>query len=385
LKKVGIIENVQPLRSKSTGEHYSSEEIMSSVGGNSGNLAFIHGAKKILANPLVKINWDTPPTFVEKEVDHIVICCANQLGSHVDLGGWADRIQNFSKPVTLLGLGVQSPNFNEFPELPEGTKFFLKVVVEHNVDKVSNIGVRGEYTKSFLETQKVASIAVGCPSLHISEISNLGRNLYDKHETDTIKKILVAAGNPFDILSSSIEPTLVDLVNKLDGAYVIQHPLTMLKFLNQERHLISEDTLKRFSKVYDTPDINEIFKWFKDKGVFFTNCLDWIDFIKKYNFALGPRYHGIALALQSGVPGVVIAIDARTRELCEGTGVPYVLYEEISSLNYNELLEKTAWTKEIATRFDKFRIAKSQMYFDFLNSQMLTPSNHLKILMNSHI
>ncbi|MEC3905328.1 hypothetical protein VOF77_23985, partial [Leclercia adecarboxylata] len=108
----------------------------------------------------------------------------------------------------------------------------------------------------------------------------------------------------------------------------------------------------------------------------------WMLALKRSDFILGPRYHGVALGLQAGVPGTVIAIDSRTTELCQGTGIKYLNLEDTLTMNAEDIIIKSKWSEEDATIFDERRKIAAIGYIDFLKSNMLEPSNHLVSLIN---
>ncbi len=134
MKRVGLIDNLQDLPGflSKTYEIATSSQVMAATGGNTGNLAFVYAVKKIIANPIRRVQWNSKPATLRDHVDHLVICCANQLGVHVDLGGWADRLEQFQLPVTLIGLGIQSDSMDKNPEIPDGTLKFLNIVKKLN-------------------------------------------------------------------------------------------------------------------------------------------------------------------------------------------------------------------------------------------------------------
>ena len=52
--------------------------------------------------------------------------------------------------------------------------------------------------------------------------------------------------------------------------------------------------------------------------------------MRKFDFVVGPRFHGVMLAMQAGIPGGVIAHDSRTLELCQTMGIPVRDHKEIA-------------------------------------------------------
>lgn len=355
---------------------------MAATGGNTGNVAFVYAARKILGNHIARISWGMSPDEVRGNCDHLVICCANQIGKHADLGGWADRLESFGLPVTLLGLGAQSESPAVMPEIPEGTRRFLKVVEGLKFEGASNVAVRGAFTQTVLQKEGTEAIPTGCPSLHISPVRRLGQAVLKRQsEYTTPAAVAVAAGNPWHQRSAFLERTLVEIVNNKDGAYVLQHPESMLQFAVGEREGIKETTLARFLEVYGpTFDEASLLDWYRRKACFYVDAPNWMRALNRFDLVLGPRYHGVALAIQAGIPGTVITIDSRTEELCTGTGMKAIAINDAIELGAEELCEKAKWTEGDAEEFDNNRLVKGKRIIDFLNANGLRPSEHLTAL-----
>jgi polysaccharide pyruvyl transferase WcaK-like protein len=46
--------------------------------------------------------------------------------------------------------------------------------------------------------------------------------------------------------------------------------------------------------------------------------------LRRCDLTIGPRYHGVALALQAERGGVTVTIDSRTEEMCGQTDAPFM-------------------------------------------------------------
>jgi hypothetical protein len=57
-------------------------------------------------------------------------------------------------------------------------------------------------------------------------------------------------------------------------------------------------------------------------GFYDTN--QWRAWISTMKFSFGRRFHGVIVALQAGVPGLMIAVDDRMREMLDFTGLPCI-------------------------------------------------------------
>jgi hypothetical protein len=358
-------------------ETTDSKLLMSATGGNTGNVAFVHAVQSILADTYEVIDWSTDPKIVREKYSKIVVCCANQIGSHVDLCGWGDRLDAFGLPVVLIGLGAQSNEIGIIPEVPRGTIEFLKVVERLRTSEgESNIITRGEFSTSVLKHFGFDSSPFGCPSLLTSNKKNLGQ-LCLKNQNRNFKRVMVPSGNPFHP-SSVIEQKLVDLVNKYDGEYVLQHPHLIFSLLLDSNPDIDEHKLSLIKRVYPKFDkIDNLVDWLKAKSVFFADAPNWLNYSKKFTSAIGPRYHGIALPIQVGVPGKVIAIDSRTEELSYTTGIPFLKFKDVIDMEVDDLYQASLWNKEDADKLDFHRLVNNQNYIKFMESNELKPREHL--------
>ena len=103
-------------------------------------------------------------------------------------------------------------------------------------------------------------------------------------------------------------------------------------------------------------------------------------FLRKFDAAIGPRYHGVALAVQAGLPGCVITIDGRTEELCDSTRIKAIDIAEALEMPAEALLHACRWTKEDADALDEARRRQARAYAAFLRSNELVPSDHLNFL-----
>ena len=377
--RVGIIDNLADpaIFSDQRGFRLSGDDLSGAVGGNTGNVAFVFGVKLLLRNPTFRVSLATPPEELRKTVDQLVICCANQIGPHTDLGDWATRLEQFGLPVTLIGLGAQSDSLDEIPAIPRGTARFLELVTALRPEPTSsNIGVRGTLTQRTLNKNGFDSVRTGCPSLMISPNRLLGTAILERQRAAPFEKIAVAAGNPWHG-SARAEPRLVDVVDQYRGAYVIQHPVGMLQLAADATANLGGNLMEDLLAVYGRFDEQELRVWYRRNAYIFTDAPSWMRFLAKFDAAIGPRYHGIALALQAGVPGCVFTMDGRTDELCSETAVKSVPLEAVENEPLTSLVEAARWNVSDQELFDKRRSDKAKVLSDFVASNKMEPSSHL--------
>jgi hypothetical protein len=386
--KIGIITNLVQIEQfvKEKMATANPSEWMRATGGNTGNVAFVQGVQAILGDDINVVNWGDNPEAVNKYYDHLVICCANQIGAHVDLAGWADRLTCFDLPVTFIGLGAQSDEIGVIPDVPEGTLKFLEVASKLRRDASSpNIITRGSFTTEVLQSFGYDSAPLGCPSQFICPEKDLGEKCFKRQKSSKYPRIMTAAGNPWHP-SAVLEKVLVEIVNKYSGDYILQHPLALFQLASGEQNTLTISQQKRLKEVYSfIGDLDEVAQWFSSYSVFFADTQNWMQYSKHFSLVLGPRYHGVALPIQAGTPGKVIAIDSRTEELSLTTGVPVVKYAEVQDLSADELVESCYWTQDDAENYDNVREQNAAKYIPTLESNGLTASKHLKSLCSTSV
>ncbi|ESQ73894.1 polysaccharide pyruvyl transferase family protein [Asticcacaulis sp. AC402] len=380
-KRVGIIDNLADIRSFKELEAFEpvTKRYSAAVGGNTGNLAFVMGTKLSLGNRYAVTAWHENPDRVRQHFDHLVICCANQIGKHADLKGWGDRLDLFGLPVTLVGLGAQTTNYETEIEIPEGTRHFLSVVGKLNDSSQSNIGVRGDYTRGVLADIGFDSFVTGCPSLFISPDQTLGESIAAAEVSDTDAKIAVAAGNPYHPQTRALEGNLVDIVTATHGAYVIQHPDIMISLATGQFTEDDESKLPNVLEAYGGRfgSVEEMVRWFGRHAFAFYDGYSWIDFLRHYDAAIGPRYHGVAFAVQAKRPGLVVHIDNRTRELSVTTGIKSMAATDFKNVSVDEALRLVTWSREEGLAFDENRRMRADGLAKFLIDNNLSASDRL--------
>lgn len=382
-KRLAVVDNLAGISSFKDIEAWecSTARYSSAVGGNTGNIAFVLGAKLAIGDRQQVIGWGLDPTEAKKRFDHVVICCANQIGAHVDLGGWAKVLSAWSLPVTLIGLGAQTTNYEDSIDVPAGTKSFLSTVKSLRASTSPNIGVRGHYTQQVLESLGHDSVITGCPSLFISSDQQLGNTIASYDIEAESFRIVAAAGNPYHVASRKLEERLVALVDDTNGAYIVQHPDVMLSLASG---VTKEDLNPKVENILGAYggrfNLESIRRWMRKNAYSFYDAIGWIDFLRHYDFVLGPRYHGVALGVQAGRPSLCIHIDNRTRELASTTGIKSISINEFMEMGTADILAAVKWSMSEANQFDHNRIRLAKILHGFLTSNDLQPSDRLTTL-----
>ena len=104
----------------------------------------------------------------------------------------------------------------------------------------------------------------------------------------------------------------------------------MIRLSRSEFEDIDAKTLNLLNR-YIRPKLSPAdFKlWCRRNAVSFIDAASWMEALRNVDFVVGPRFHGVMLAMQAGTPGGVIAHDSRTLEMCQTMQIPVRHYKDI--------------------------------------------------------
>lgn len=300
------------------------------VGGNTGNMAFRYALASHVKNVRFS-HWHAPVQELRNAADVILLPLANQLGKHTDLESVAERIEAYGLPVVGIGLGAQSASSEVDITLTPGTQRWLRALLEGAPSAYPNVGVRGRYTQAQIEKLgfKGRVAVTGCPSNFINTKDNIAEKI-EKGFSRKPARIAVNAGIPYIPALEKIEQQLARLVTNVGGVYIVQHGIEMVHLARNEFDLMGKEKLEICRK-YIRPDLDteQFCVWARTYACAFFDVPSWMDYLKRFDFVVGTRFHGAMLAIQAGIPAAVIAHDSRTFEMCETMGIPVRFYKEI--------------------------------------------------------
>lgn len=355
----------------------STEELYRRVGHNTGNLAFQYAVFKHLGGNVKVIPQGAHPDLMNSTGDIAVLPAANQLGAHARHSTAAERFSQLDCTIVMIGLGAQSSLNNSVPVVPEPTIRWIKEISKRRSGRFPNISVRGLFTNSVLEHYGLAGQAVvlGCPSLFINPDPELGHQIASR--LGPIKRIAVVAGHQTRKHAARVEASLARLASATDGSYVGQSGLEIIRLTRGEAGRMPEEDLRQ-CRDYICPEMNleEFVRWTERYGRVFFDVPSWMEHYRRFDLVLGTRIHGVMLALQAGVPGLVVVHDSRTLELCEMMNVPHVLISDVASGIDRENLSEMI--KFDPATFDANRQVLADQYVKFLESNELYPASWLK-------
>lgn len=343
------------------------DELLRQSGGNTGNLLFCYALSRIFNTDAVSIPWGSNLEHLSPSSDRLVVPLANQLGAHVDLSQLAERFEKVNIPMVGVGLGAQGPIGGIDPAVvPEGTWRWLQTLVDRAPSTNPNLALRGEATLDVIRSRGLADhcVVTGCPSNFINPSASLGREIY-RRRANGLRRIAIAAGNPFLPQFRLLEQSLVGLLECSDGIYICQHPIDMVRFAQGDIKNITRANWQRY-RDYINPELSddEFLNWFRRYAHCFASVPEWISSLRHFDVVVGTRIHGIMAGFQAGVPSLCLCIDSRTLELCKTMGLPYVdandFRKGITREHIGDALREWDWRgyddirRKLASRFNLF-------------------------------
>lgn len=255
---------------------------------------------------------------VNADFDICVFTCANLLRKGLSADAEALVLANLDMPVVMLGIGIQK-RADLAASLPEGTRQLLRVLKK----KEHYFLTRGEETAQFLKNEGFSFVRpVGCPSIYLMP--------------DNVRSALAAlahvrVGQAKTVFSGYLgadRNTIAD-INALTAPdstayYVIQDEVLHFDmqiepdvngrvYNSASGQLIgntafkASEELKRALKLYAFYDTNQ-----------------WRAWSATMDFSFGRRFHGAIIALQAGVPSLMVSVDDRMREMLDFSGLPCI-------------------------------------------------------------
>lgn len=312
----------------------ATKDLYNLVGHNTGNLAFHYAINRLIGTVPRAIPWSSTPDVVNSAGEMGIMPCANQLGPHMNMGGLASVFKQINPNFIAIGLGAQGGvGHNDIPNLPEGTLAWLDALVSRAATKHPNITVRGDYTLKVLDHYGFGdkALSLGCPSLLINKSADHGVRLQERYK-QKIQKVAIAAGHPNWKNLSTLEASLIRMMEDTDGMYIVQATDEAVALSRNDFAIVNPEyiaKLKDYLKL--NLDESQFAQWVRRYFISFYNIPAWMEYLRRFDFVVGARIHGVMLAIQAGVPGLCIAHDSRIRELCEKSKIPFVMAEDVKN------------------------------------------------------
>lgn len=315
-KRIGVV-SISPAARDHRGLPF--ERFYESFGKNTGNYMFTQSMFRQFDADMEHIGFNYTIERVNKELDHIVIPAANWLNKTANWDFLTDNIKNTDVPISLIGIGLQA-HTKSIAEVKVSESAFN--FVRTLADRSPYISVRGDFTRDWLHSVGIKNVVTtGCPSLYM--------NLLNPRKNTTEGNGIVFQSTRYDLPRVFLDETSVNrelfaLAAKLNTHIIYQSEVEEMRYLlypEGEASAVGAET-KILPDLYRLDGICTAREYVMNKGRVFFDIQRWSDFVAQSNGVIGTRLHGSIVALNSGVPAVLLPHDSRTAEVAEFAKIP---------------------------------------------------------------
>lgn len=311
----------------------SLEDSFTTSGRNFGNILIGNGLTSNLSNAEIIPLSQARNSGDIKKCSRILIPAANFLWEGFDFGFLADELAETTLPITMIGLGSQSKDRVIKPKINAGTLRLIKLVSQRS----PSIGVRGHYTAELLCSLGITnSIPLGCPSFYTKGnlgIDNLPNIPFEDSSLNSLRTCIngsrrVARHSFFPSAMQQAENIILQHGILRNSPFIAQDEIDEIRLARGNQDVLLNDAASYFSSISPS-DVRD---YFKSKTIYFTDFNPWSEFVRSYDLVLGTRFHGCLIALLSGTPSLLVVHDSRTLEMAEIAGIPYVLANQLNTM-----------------------------------------------------
>jgi len=313
---------------------------------NTGNLLFYKSIVKTTGLPVMTRKKLMDPALSEKP-DTIVTSDLIWIGKNSDLPNLYDIRKKFGDKIKIIPLcvGLDYAYTNEF-SFSEDMKYFLKSISEQ-----CDIACRGEYVAEELNKIGIHNTTIlGCPSLYYNE--NPDFQIFTKELPEVCRV--------------SANATLWATKDKASAQDLKKFVIFCIK--NNAEFI--EQTITNGFGLDCKPEISigGFMDW-RWRWKYFFEAKPWIEYMRRFDFVIGGRFHGCVAGILANVPTLVLNYDKRVEELCRYFKIPLIQFKDFdSSKPVSYYYEKTDYSL-----FNEGFREKYNKYFDYLkNNQIYT-------------
>lgn len=322
MKPIGV---VSIRRSQEPSLESRFDTLMAGAGFNTGNLLFTNAIWNQIENEKIRIGFHFDPAKVNKTFRALVIPAANWFNPSVDFTDLAERVEKLDIPVVMIGLGTQNDSYRTVPDVPDGTVRLIRAVAERS----HSVSVRGRYTREVLSKYGITNVTVtGCPSLYWDIRHSPVARLQTEALRNTGPTLLhstrySAIHEPF-ARTRSIHRQIFRLAFRTNNDLVLQSEPEEISMITEASHKpeLNEEVKSLMLRIYDANDWPHLEAFIKRHTRVFFDPGPWSSASQTYGRVFGTRLHATIMALNSGVPAVIVHHDSRTREMSEFAALP---------------------------------------------------------------
>lgn len=306
-----------------------------SFGKNTGNYMFTQAMYRQLDGDVKHIGFNFNPSHVNANFDHVVIPAANWLNAGADWDWLTDLIEKLEIPVTVIGIGLQAETTDlERVKVSDSAIRFIKTLGR----KSPFVSTRGNFTRDWLHSIGVKNaVTTGCPSLYMRLDVPLPPTA---ERMGFVIQSTRYAMNPRFLQATGINRQLFRLAGEADAWMIYQSEMEELQYL--ACNAIADETAEIFEsslpQLYAKQTKDALFDYLDRRGKVFFDIDAWAGFVQHTHGVLGTRLHGTIVALNAGMPAVLVPHDSRTSEVADFAGLP-VLSKPVGDLNYKSAIK----------------------------------------------
>ncbi len=350
------------------------------TGFNTGNLYIGYAVQRFFGTTSKFNMWkelsEAEIAEIRETTDIIVMGASNFINGRSDFGVTADNIERLKLPIIVLGIGAQAPDSSvKNIKLTKGTERFLYQLSAHSV----SIGVRGAYTAELLSNLGINNTTViGCPTYYLNKDLN--------YKLDSNKQRILRPAFNYTDIAQKYDANIfkyaythnIDSIGQTEYIEDCWKKGVQIESDNMQVAPVEKQKMQYYKNILGTKE-KDMVEYFRNHFYQFYDIDEWAKEIQNYNFSFGTRFHGNMIAVQNGVPALLVAHDSRTKELADYCNIPYIdskniMNEEFDILSLYEKLDYSKFNREYTGKFNR--------YIDFLKLNNVTD---IELLLNRNV
>lgn len=332
------------------------------IGKNTGNLMFTEAVHTVLSGDISSIGFNFSPDWVNENFDAVVIPAANWINDYANWDWLTDKLQELKVPTTIIGIGIQA-NSLDLAEVKVNQSCMR--LVDFFANKPIPISVRGEFTLSWLKSKGIKNaIATGCPSIYMNIFPQEGISSRIK---PVFQSTRYALSDAF-LRSTGVNRKLFDFSSKFDCPLIYQSEPEEMQIITQGAgtDVVSAESVELLLALYGFSSIYELEQFLKRNGKVFYDLQSWSQFLRNNaHSVIGTRLHGAILALNSGVPALLVPHDSRTAEVASFAGIQSINGQKINQHKDLDLL-MSELSQDNLERYRDTRSRNAEIFRKFL-------------------
>lgn len=269
---------------------------------------------------------------LNSQFDAVVLGLAYEINATSRYGRLVDLLEHLTIPIVTLDLSVADVAVS-----PAGMHESVMRLARVLSERSALFGVRAFSTQEWLERHGInRAIPVGCPSMYLYPQALMSMS---RPSIAVGKTLFATGGYLFGTASRALD--ISKLFEKNKANYILQDEIFLLsseqfgtlRYMDWRREF-SADRVNDLAeqKLGRRPPFKRYF--FFDDMHAWRQCLSWHDIY------IGDRFHGAVVAMQAGIPSVVICRDVRSLEIAEYYNLPAVSLDEALSFGIEKIVEE---------------------------------------------